>query len=311
MNAGDGIAAEAQEVAGFRKPGPVHYWLRRLHSTMGLVFGGYIATHLLVNMSGLWPRSFQENVDRIHSLGPWLPWVELTGIFIPLLVHALYGAYVVAARVHFDTTKYHYGGVIREALQRWTAVILLLFIAFHVGTLHQWGLSGVHRVVEWAHPMPDPLPHDANGYLDAGKLDWIQRFSFWCSDYGGRFDPRNEAFQTTAAGVRNLIDYLDDPLAEHFHFWNAAVAAFYLAGVWSAAIHFAIGLWTVAIAWGVTVTAHAQRRWGHACLVMGLGLMIVGTTAWYAFALSANAKGDLTRWDGQTHTLPDADSEHP
>jgi succinate dehydrogenase / fumarate reductase, cytochrome b subunit len=71
--------------------GHVHFVIRRLHSLAGVAFGGYIVVHLAVNASGLSPRAFQLNVDRIHSLEPALPFIEIATIFSPLLLHMLYG----------------------------------------------------------------------------------------------------------------------------------------------------------------------------------------------------------------------------
>lgn len=284
------------EQAGVRKkvrnfgtpPGRFHFMIRRLHSAMGLVFGGYIVTHLLVDATGLSPAMYQGNVDHIHSLEPMLWLVELTVIFIPLLIHALYGIYIVKAGVKFNTTKYAYGGNIRYALQRWTAVILLLFIAFHVGTLHKWGLEGIHNLLEWAHREPSPLPTTADGSVDFSKLDLLQRFSFWCDDHGGRFQAGDgQAFRTTAMGIRQYFDESGDP--GHIGFWNGAVIGFYLLGIWSACFHLANGLWTSAIAWGLTVTRTSQRRWGHVCLVIGIVVTILGTSAWYAFTFAPDA----------------------
>jgi succinate dehydrogenase / fumarate reductase cytochrome b subunit len=245
---------------------------------MGLIFGGYITVHLLINATGLNPRMYQENVDHIHSLEPMLPFIEITTIFIPLLIHALYGIYITKAGVKFNTTKYNYGGNLRYTLQRWTAVLLLAFIAFHVGTLHKWGLIGIYN------------------------LTHIQWFATW----GGLFTARNQAFQTTVSSIRYFWNY-ENPLNPG----NILVMAFYLAGVWSATFHFANGLWTSAIAWGVTTTATAQRRWGHACLAFGIVMTIVGTIAWSAFTIAPAARGNLARWnDGPngTHTLPDEPS---
>jgi hypothetical protein len=69
--------------------------------------------------------------------------------------------------------------------------------------------------------------------------------------------------------------------------------------------HFANGMWTGAIAWGLTGTANAQRRWGHVCVVLGAVMFVVGTLAWAAFTIGPAARGDTSRWNNTTHTLPD------
>ncbi len=272
-------AEKAGEKTYGTAPGKRHFVIRRLHSLMGLVFGGYITVHLVVNATGLWPRAYQENVDHIHSLEPMLPLIEILTIFLPLLIHALYGIYITKAGVKFNTTKYAYGGNIRYTLQRWAGVVLLLFIAFHIATLHRWGFAGIYGLTHWSA---------LSGY--AG---------------GGLFNAHNQAFQSTVTGIQRYWNYEDI-----WTFGNICVMGFYLLGVWSATFHFANGLWTSAIAWGLTITEKAQRRWGHVCLGFGIVLTIVGTVAWASFTIVPAAQGDLGRWDAATQTLPDNSTVH-
>ncbi len=60
------------------------------------------------------------------------------------------------------------------------------------------------------------------------------------------------------------------------HFQNGTVgllmAAIYLICVLALVFHFANGLWTAALTWGLTVSEAAQKRWGYICIVIGLGL---------------------------------------
>lgn len=58
-----------------------------------------------------------------------------------------------------------------------------------------------------------------------------------------------------------------------------AVSLFYFAGITLLVFHFANGLWTAAITWGLTVTEKAQTRWGYVCLALGAGLMLAGWSA--------------------------------
>ena len=61
--------------------------------------------------------------------------------------------------------------------------------------------------------------------------------------------------------------------ARHFQQGAAGVGlatAFYLVGVLSLVFHFANGLWTAAITWGLTVSVAAQRRWGYVCIAIGV-----------------------------------------
>lgn len=258
-------ALERQEIAktqypGYgQAPGRRHFWLRRVHSLMGLVFGAYVTVHLLVNATGFWPRAYQQNVDHIHSLEPMLPLIEIVAIFIPLLIHALYGIYITWAGVKFNTMKYNYGGNVRYTMQRWAGIVLLLFLIYHVGTLHKWGLA----------------------------LFGVKGYPL--------FNGQNAAYQSTAAAIKTPY---------HSAALNVAVIGFYLLGTWSAVFHWANGLWTSAIAWGLTTTANSQRKWGHVCFMFGCGMFLIGTMAWVAFGVSGDPKLPIS----ETWTLPEETS---
>lgn len=204
------------------------FLLRRLHSLAGLIpIGAFLAFHLgtnaLVSLNGVAGHDlFQEQVDRIHALGPLLYPVEILFIFAPLAFHAGLGV-KMWLQGRPNTTHYPYWGNIRYTLQRVTGVMALLFILIHLWQMH-W-LGGLLPV-------------------------------------GGYF--RAEQATGTAAGV----------IQERF--WVAPV---YLIGTLAASFHFANGIWTGLITWGVTVGREAQRRAGYVCAVIGLTLAFFGTTS--------------------------------
>lgn len=68
------------------------------------------------------------------------------------------------------------------------------------------------------------------------------------------------------------------------------VLAIYIIGVYSAIYHFANGLWTFAITWGLTITKAAQTRWGTICAGLGLALaLFAGGATYSALAFDTNA----------------------
>src|SRR5262245_47277872 len=98
--------------------------------------GAYLAVHLATNASVLGgPQTFQEQVDRIHSLGPLLPFVEWTFIFIPILFHGFVGFWIASGAMP-NVGHYQYGSNIRYTLQRATGMLVAAFILFHVWQLH-------------------------------------------------------------------------------------------------------------------------------------------------------------------------------
>jgi succinate dehydrogenase / fumarate reductase cytochrome b subunit len=120
-----------------------HYFLlRRLHSLTGLVFGGYLVIHLLVNatlVEGVrhaeggaagGPTVFQIQVDKIHSL-PFLPLIEWTLIYLPILYHTFYGIWITAT-AQPNNDHYPYGKNWFYLLQRVSAIVLVFFMVFHI-----------------------------------------------------------------------------------------------------------------------------------------------------------------------------------
>jgi succinate dehydrogenase / fumarate reductase cytochrome b subunit len=116
---------------------PYYFILRRLHSLTGIVFGGYIVVHLLINatlVQGVGESGtqtvFQAQVDKIHSL-PFLPAIEWTFIYLPILYHTFYGIWIIATgQPNLD--RYGYGKNWFYTLQRASAIVLVLFILFHI-----------------------------------------------------------------------------------------------------------------------------------------------------------------------------------
>src|SRR5213080_4560165 len=74
--------------------GTHHFLLRRLHSLTGLVFGGYLIVHLLVNATiAQLGNTYQVQVNKIHDL-PFLWAVEWIAIYLPILYHTAYGIWI-------------------------------------------------------------------------------------------------------------------------------------------------------------------------------------------------------------------------
>ena len=131
----DREAGAADENAVARFIGKHQFALRRLHSLSGLLFGGYIVVHLLVNatlLEGLRYGNediFQAQVDKIHAL-PFLMAVEWGVLLLPIIYHTVYGVLIIVAG-RPNVGKYGYGKNWAYLMQRVSAVVLIGFIAFH------------------------------------------------------------------------------------------------------------------------------------------------------------------------------------
>jgi succinate dehydrogenase / fumarate reductase cytochrome b subunit len=118
------------------------FLLRRLHSLTGLVFGGYIVVHLVVNatmIQGTSPQDiFQLQVDKIHAL-PFLWGVEWLFIYLPIIFHTVYGVWIILGGQP-NVEKYPFAKNYFYLAQRISAVIIAFFVLFHV--LGMKGLLG-------------------------------------------------------------------------------------------------------------------------------------------------------------------------
>lgn len=122
-----------------------HFLLRRLHSLTGLVFGGYLIVHLLVNATiaqgfdahGV--ASYEVQVGKIHSL-PFLSLIEWTFIYLPIIYHTIYGIWITLTGQP-NVQNYPYAKNWFYVLQRISAIIIVLFMLFHVLAL-KYGLFG-------------------------------------------------------------------------------------------------------------------------------------------------------------------------
>ena len=115
------------------------FLIRRLHSLSGLSpVGAYMCVHLVTNSTLLdSPGTFQNAVYAIHSLGSFLPVVEWTFIFLPILFHAIVGVIIIRGGLP-NSSSYPFARNIRYTLQRASGMIAFLFIVWHVFQLHGW-----------------------------------------------------------------------------------------------------------------------------------------------------------------------------
>ncbi|HPF37512.1 MAG TPA: succinate dehydrogenase cytochrome b558 subunit [Phycisphaerae bacterium] len=116
-----------------------HFLLRRLHSLTGIVpIGVFLIEHLLTNSMaayGNWTgaggrEAFNHDVHFLHNL-PYLPLLEIFGIFLPLAFHALYGVKIAMSAKH-NVLQYPYMENRRYTMQRVTGYIAFVFIIVHL-----------------------------------------------------------------------------------------------------------------------------------------------------------------------------------
>jgi succinate dehydrogenase / fumarate reductase, cytochrome b subunit len=69
-------------------------------------------------------------------------------------------------------------------------------------------------------------------------------------------------------------------ILQHYAVWAGPV---YLVGILCAVFHFANGVWTSLITWGITVGPNAQRKAGYVCAALGIALALAGTSSLWGF----------------------------
>ncbi len=223
-----------------------HFLLRRLHSLSGIVpIGVFLIEHMITNSRafewwGLWSggkEPFNDAVHFLHAL-PFLPLLEIFGIFLPLAFHAIYGL-KIALSGESNVTSYPYMDNRRYFLQRLTGYIAFLFIIVHLLKFR------FAHIIGWGPEFMDPALPDK--------------------------------FEITRNGL------------QAWNIWGLIVPAWltftmYWIGLAAACFHFANGIWTFCITWGITIGEQAQRRMGKLCVVIGLALFILGGASLVAFA---------------------------
>ncbi len=108
------------------------FLMRKLHQLTGIVpLGLFFFVHMFTNAKAMnGEASFEKAVKEIHDI-PFLLFLEIFGIFIPLLFHSIYGV-IISAEAKPNVFTYKYGRNWFYFLQRATGIFLFLFIFFHI-----------------------------------------------------------------------------------------------------------------------------------------------------------------------------------
>jgi succinate dehydrogenase / fumarate reductase cytochrome b subunit len=228
-----------------------YFLLRRLHSLTGIVpIGVFLIAHLTTNSSLLWGKwglRSEGAEETIVSGGVHYFWKEVQWINnqIPHLLLI--------------------------------EIVLWVSIAFHsiLGVYYaRTGKANTARYAyqsNWRYSLQRITGYIAIFYIfyHVATLRWGWDFLIpgdakWSADY---------AASTLAAALRGSNT--------DFTAMGVVTSLFYFVGITASVYHFANGLWTAAITWGLTVSAPAQRRWGYVCAMVGVGLMGM---AWMSLA---------------------------
>lgn len=120
--------------------------LRKLHQLSGIVpLGVFLLEHFYTNSKALaGADSFNKAVADLQAI-PYILLIEIGGIFIPLIYHAVYGL-VITMEARPNNLAYPYPRNWFYLIQRITGVILFFFIAFHVLNFRFGMIPGLNEV---------------------------------------------------------------------------------------------------------------------------------------------------------------------
>jgi succinate dehydrogenase / fumarate reductase cytochrome b subunit len=123
------------------------FLLRRLHSLSGIFpIGAFLVEHFVSNAfatNGL--NAYNEEVKFLTGL-PFVFFLELFFIYIPIAYHAVYGFYIWY-RGESNVSEYPWLGNWMYTSQRWTGAIAFVYMGWHVWSMR---FNGVHIITNSA-----------------------------------------------------------------------------------------------------------------------------------------------------------------
>lgn len=120
--------------------------LRKLHQLSGIVpLTLFVLEHFYTNSKALTgAQDFNKAVADLQAI-PYILFVEIGGIFIPLIYHAVYGL-VITWEMRPNNLSYPYPRNWFYTIQRITGMILFFFITFHVLNFRFGLIPGLNTV---------------------------------------------------------------------------------------------------------------------------------------------------------------------
>jgi succinate dehydrogenase / fumarate reductase cytochrome b subunit len=230
-----------------------HLLLRRLHSLTGIVpIGVFLIAHLVTNSSILWGKVGMRQAGHDMTM--------VQG-----------GVTYFQKEVQWINEQVPHLLLIEITL--WTALAYHSILGFYYARTGRTNVAAYAYQSNWRYTL-----QRISGYFGIlfiiyhiGTLRW--GWSFLTP--GGTTWSHEFAASTMALALRG---------GEDFTAAGIAVSLFYLVSVSLLVFHFANGLWTAAITWGLTISQTAQKRWGYVCAGLGAGLMLAAWSSVVGFA---------------------------
>ncbi len=229
---------------------------------------------------------------RLHSLSGILP----VGLFV--IMHLFTNAQMIWGQEPGPEGKSHFQHEV-DFIHSMPALLFIeitlwLSIGFHAALGFYYTFSGKHNVKSYKYK--------GNYRYLLQRITGIVALIFiflhiatlrWRWDVFGWFTP----FWAHGGVVdKEVIGYhvpMSLPYTAYALQVSWLVVLFYLVGVLSVVYHWANGLWTAAISWGITTSEAAMKRWGFACAGLFVALTVFFLAAMYG-ALTYDPVEDTT-----------------
>lgn len=122
------------------------FLLRKLHQLTGIVpLGLFFFVHMFTNSAAMnGDKNFNKHVQDIHDI-PYLLFIEIFGIFVPLLFHSVYGIFI-SKEAKMNIGKYNYARNWFYVFQRLTGAFLFFFLLFHILNFRFGVIPGLNTI---------------------------------------------------------------------------------------------------------------------------------------------------------------------
>jgi succinate dehydrogenase / fumarate reductase, cytochrome b subunit len=239
------------------------FLLRRLHSLTGIVpIGVFLIAHLVTNSSIVWGSfALREHRDKY-------PGLQDGG----------------TAYFHKEVTwiNEQIPHLLLIEITLWLSIAFHSIYGFYIATTGKSNVKNYGYAGNWRYSL-----QRISGYVGILFIFYHIATLRWGWSFlvpGGAKWSYEASASTLAAALRGST--------EEFTALGLLVSSWYFIGVTLLVFHFANGLWTAAITWGITISRAAQRRWGYVCAALGAGLMVAGWAAVIGFAILPPAKAN-------------------
>src|SRR5215212_6479360 len=125
---------------------------RKLHQLTGIIpLGVFLLEHFYTNSKAMTGAAdFNDAVRDLQSI-PYILFIEIGGIFVPLIYHAVYGLFITW-EMRPNNVAYPYPRNWFYTIQRVTGMILFFFITFHVLNFRFGAVPWLNNVSVAEHP---------------------------------------------------------------------------------------------------------------------------------------------------------------